>query len=66
MSDLAAVLFAAALVLIVASLAAAAAAKLARMEGATYPTAVKRAALTFAGTLTLAAAITGALAALHT
>ncbi|MFD5584206.1 hypothetical protein ACFWII_10445 [Streptomyces sp. NPDC127063] len=65
MSDLVTVVFAAALVVIVASLAAVAAAKLARMEGATYPTAVTRAALTFAGTLTLAAAVTGALPGLR-
>ncbi|MFF8867501.1 hypothetical protein ACF08B_36250 [Streptomyces sp. NPDC015139] len=65
MPYLAAVLFAVALVVIVASLAAAAAAKLARMERASYPAAVKRAALTFAGTLTLAATLTGALAALR-
>ncbi|MER6382955.1 hypothetical protein [Streptomyces sp. NPDC001250] len=64
MSDLAAVLFAAALGLILASLVAAAAGKIARREGASYPTAIRHAALAFAGSLTLAAAVAGALAAI--
>jgi len=53
-----------ALVLVVALLAAAGAGKLARMDGATYPTALTRAATAFAAVVTLAATITAALAAL--
>lgn len=52
-----------ALVLALALLAAAGAGKLARLDGASYPVALTRAAVAFAGTLTLAAAITAALGA---
>jgi hypothetical protein len=55
------VLFAVSLVVLVALLAAAGAGKLARLDGATYPTALLRAAATFAAVLTLAAALTAAL-----
>ncbi|MEU9411707.1 hypothetical protein AB0E08_39260 [Streptomyces sp. NPDC048281] len=58
------VLLTTALVIVVALLAAAAAGKLARMDGATYPTALTRAATTFAAVITLATAVAGALAAL--
>ncbi|MFE5513852.1 hypothetical protein ACFQ9J_25300 [Streptomyces sp. NPDC056529] len=51
------------LVLLIAVFAAAGTAKLARLDGATYPTALTRAAIAFTATLTLATAITGALAA---
>ncbi|MFC3573098.1 hypothetical protein ACFOZ0_07355 [Streptomyces yaanensis] len=61
MSHLTVVLFAISLVVLVALLAAAGAGKLARLDGATYPTALLRAAATFAAVLTLAAAPTGAL-----
>jgi hypothetical protein len=64
MSGVPVVLITAALVIVLALLAAAAAGKLARMDGATYPTALMRAATTFAAFLTLAAALTGALAQL--
>ncbi|MET7674382.1 hypothetical protein [Streptomyces seoulensis] len=53
-----------ALVIVVALLTAAGAGKLARMEGATYPTALTRAAAAFTTVLTLAATATAALAAL--
>ncbi|MFI0538633.1 hypothetical protein ACH3VS_07070 [Streptomyces sp. WSLK1-3] len=53
-----------ALILVLALLAAAGAGKLARLDGAGYPTALTRAAIAFTATLTLAAAITAALAAL--
>lgn len=49
------VLLATALVIVVALLAAAGAGKLARMDGATYPTALPRAAVAFAAVITLAA-----------
>ncbi|WP_225637416.1 hypothetical protein [Streptomyces solaniscabiei] len=62
MTRLAVVLLAAALVVTFALLAATAAGTLARLDGATYPAALMRAATTFAAVLTLAAAITGALA----
>ncbi|MFD0210657.1 hypothetical protein ACFVH9_16365 [Streptomyces hirsutus] len=55
-----------ALVLVIAVLAAAGAGKLARLDGATYPAALTRAATAFAAVLTLATAVTGALAALLT
>jgi len=58
------VLLSTALVIVVALLAAAGAGKLARMEGATYPTALTRAAVAFTAVLTLAATVTAALAAL--
>ncbi len=54
-----------ALVIVIALLAAAGAGKLARMDGATYPTALTRAAAAFAAVITLAAAVAGALAALY-
>ncbi|MET8826289.1 hypothetical protein ABZX40_34620 [Streptomyces sp. NPDC004610] len=53
-----------ALVIVVALLAAACAGKLARMDGAGYPTALTRAAATFAAVIGLAATVTAALAAL--
>ncbi|WP_030209771.1 hypothetical protein [Streptomyces bikiniensis] len=53
-----------ALVIVIALLAAAGAAKLARMDGATYPAALTRAATAFAAVITLTAAVAGALAAL--
>nr|WP_240657877.1 hypothetical protein [Streptomyces populi] len=52
------------LVIIVALLVAAGAGKLARMDGATYPAALTRAATAFAAVITLAAAITAALTTL--
>jgi hypothetical protein len=51
-------------VAVVALLAAVGAGKLARMEGATYPTALTRAAVAFTAVLTLAATVTAALASL--
>ncbi|MBL1109738.1 hypothetical protein JK361_35065 [Streptomyces sp. 5-8] len=51
-----------AIVLLAAALVVAAAGTLARFDGATYPTALMRAATTFAAVLTLAAAVTGVLA----
>ncbi|MEU3190722.1 hypothetical protein ABZ686_08775 [Streptomyces sp. NPDC006992] len=54
------------LVTVVALLAAAGAGKLARMDGATYPAALTRAATAFAAVLTLAATATAALATLRT
>ncbi|MGW4049514.1 hypothetical protein ACWENA_01660 [Streptomyces sp. NPDC004779] len=44
--------------LVIAVLAAAGAGKLARLDGATYPTALVRAAVAFAAVITLAAAVT--------
>jgi hypothetical protein len=58
------VLLTTALVIVVALLAAVGAGKLARMEGATYPTALTRAAVAFTAVLTLAATVTAALASL--
>jgi uncharacterized membrane protein (DUF441 family) len=58
------ILLACALALVVAALAGTGAGYLARRDHATYPTALSRAAVAFAGTLTLAAAITTALATL--
>ncbi|MFI8194725.1 hypothetical protein ACIF8T_39530 [Streptomyces sp. NPDC085946] len=55
-----------ALVLVVAVLAAAGAGKLARLDGATYPTTLTRAATAFTAVLTLATAVAGTLAALLT
>ncbi|GGZ89704.1 hypothetical protein GCM10010371_56980 [Streptomyces subrutilus] len=60
------VLLTTALVTVVALLAAAGTGKLARMDNASYPTALTRAATTFATVITLAAAVTGPLAALLT
>ncbi|ONK15568.1 hypothetical protein STBA_64010 [Streptomyces sp. MP131-18] len=54
------------LVTVVALLTAACAGKLARMDGATFPTALARAATTFATVVTLAATVTAALTALPT
>ncbi|MFE5894882.1 hypothetical protein ACFQ6E_38985 [Streptomyces sp. NPDC056462] len=53
-----------ALVIVVALLAAAGAGKLARMDGASYPTALARAATAFAAVVSLAAAVTATLTAL--
>ncbi|MFC9916534.1 hypothetical protein [Streptomyces sp. NPDC059862] len=61
MPGIAIVLLTAALVVVVALLVAAGAGKLARLDGATYPTALIRAAAAFATVITLAAAVTGAL-----
>ncbi|MFE5796239.1 hypothetical protein ACFQ8C_27180 [Streptomyces sp. NPDC056503] len=58
--NLALILLTTALVLVIALLAAAGAGKLARLDGATYPAALTRAALTFTAVLTLAAASTAA------
>ncbi|MBL1109750.1 hypothetical protein JK361_35125 [Streptomyces sp. 5-8] len=60
------VLLATALVTVVALLAAAGAGKLARMDGATYPAALTRAAVTFAAVITLTATVAGAFAPLLT
>ncbi|MFI6658131.1 hypothetical protein ACIBL8_21710 [Streptomyces sp. NPDC050523] len=65
MPSLAVILLTTALVVMVALLAAVGAAKLARIEGATYPAALRHAAATFAAVLTLAAAVTAALAAVR-
>lgn len=58
------VLLATALIIVVALLAGAAAGKLARMDGATYPAALARAATAFATVITLATAVATAIAAL--
>ncbi|WP_405919479.1 hypothetical protein [Streptomyces longwoodensis] len=55
------VLFTAALVIVLALLAAAGTGKLARLDGATYPAALMRAAAAFTAVLTLATALTGTL-----
>ncbi|MET8955503.1 hypothetical protein [Streptomyces sp. NPDC004533] len=60
------VLLTTALVIVVALQAAAGAGKLARMDGATYPTALTRAAVTFAAVITLAATVASAFATLLT
>ncbi|MFD4116913.1 hypothetical protein ACFWSJ_26120 [Streptomyces niveus] len=60
------VLHTTALVIVVALLAAAGTGKLARMDGATYPTALTRAVAAFAAVITLAATTTAALATLLT
>lgn len=60
------VLLTIALVLVIAPLAAAGAGKLARMDGATYPAALTRAAITFATAITLAATVSTTLTALLT
>ncbi|NGO08720.1 hypothetical protein G5C60_14140 [Streptomyces sp. HC44] len=65
MSGLAFILLTAALVVVIALLATAVACKLARLDGTTYPTALVRAATTFAAVLTLAAVVTTALAAVN-
>ncbi|MFF8600043.1 hypothetical protein ACF065_25225 [Streptomyces sp. NPDC015232] len=64
MSDLVTVLLSAAVALVVALLVAVAAGKLARLDGASYPAAVLRAATAFASVVTLTAAVTAALASL--
>ncbi|WP_019712051.1 hypothetical protein [Streptomyces xinghaiensis] len=64
MSGLALILLTAAVVMILALLAAAGAGKLARLDGATYPAALTRAAAAFIAVLTLAATCTAALAGL--
>ncbi|MFG3274899.1 hypothetical protein [Streptomyces luteogriseus] len=53
-----------ALVLVVALMAAAGAGKLARLDGATYPIALTRAAVTFAAVVTFAATVAGTFATL--
>ncbi|AZM56371.1 hypothetical protein DMA15_30450 [Streptomyces sp. WAC 01529] len=58
------ILLACALTVVIAALAGTGAGYLARRDHATYPTALARAAVAFAATLTLAAAITTALVAL--
>ncbi|MGW5002506.1 hypothetical protein ACWEP8_33155 [Streptomyces hydrogenans] len=62
--NLALVLLTTAVVFVIALLAAAGAGKLARLDGATYPTALTRAAVAFTAVLSLAAAITAALTGL--
>ncbi|TRO56737.1 hypothetical protein OG718_04600 [Streptomyces sp. NBC_00258] len=61
-SHVAVVLFSVVSVVLVALLAAVGTGKLARLDGATYPAALMRSAAAFAAVLTLAAAVTGALA----
>lgn len=60
------VLLTTAFLTVVALLAATAAGKLARMDGASYPTALTRAATTFAAVITLSTAVAGTLTALLT
>ncbi|MFD8396304.1 hypothetical protein ACFV2N_45775 [Streptomyces sp. NPDC059680] len=55
------VLLATAVVILTATIAGAGAGKLARLDGASYPTALGRAAAVFAAVLTLAATLTTAL-----
>ncbi|MFJ3660825.1 hypothetical protein ACIPPM_10175 [Streptomyces sp. NPDC090119] len=62
--NVAVIFFATALVVIAASLAAAGAGKLARLDGATYPTALTRAAAAFAVVINLATTIAATFAAL--
>ncbi|MFF4787820.1 hypothetical protein ACFY3E_41710 [Streptomyces griseorubiginosus] len=62
---LATILLTIALILVIALLVAAGAAKLARLDGASYPSALTRAAIAFTATLTLAAALATALTALR-
>jgi hypothetical protein len=64
LSELAALLLTTTLVVIVALLAGLTAGKLARLDGASYPTALTRAAIAFAAALTLAATLTAAYASL--
>ncbi|MFJ7067917.1 hypothetical protein [Streptomyces sp. NPDC101115] len=61
---LALVLLTTALVLVIALLAGVGAGKLARLDGATYPAALTRAAVAFTAVVTFATAVTGALAGL--
>ncbi|QJS98935.1 hypothetical protein G9272_44830 [Streptomyces asoensis] len=60
------VLLATALVIVVALLTAAGAGKLAHMDGATYPTALTRAAVAFAAVITLATTAASVFATLLT
>lgn len=62
MTDLVIVLLSTTLVVVLAVLAAAVAGKLARLDGASYPSSLMRAASTFLTVLMLAAAATSALA----
>ncbi|MCI3227091.1 hypothetical protein [Streptomyces sp. NP-1717] len=62
--NVAVVLQTTALVIVVALLVAAGTGKLARIDGATYPAALTRAATAFAAVITLAATVTAALATL--
>ncbi|MFD5951471.1 hypothetical protein ACFWAZ_28210 [Streptomyces collinus] len=62
--NVAVLLLAIALVIVMAVLAALGASKLARMDGASYPTALTRAAVTFAAVITLACTAASALPAL--
>lgn len=64
--NVAVLLLTTALVLVAAVLAAAGTGKLARLDGTTYPAALTRAATAFTTALTLATAVTGALATLLT
>ncbi|MEW1700727.1 hypothetical protein [Streptomyces sp. NPDC091278] len=61
---LALILLTATLVLVIALLAAAGAGKLARLDGATYPTAFSRAASTFTAVVSVAAVVTATFTAL--
>ncbi|MFI5643307.1 hypothetical protein [Kitasatospora sp. NPDC051705] len=61
MTRLVLLLLAAGLLVVFALLAAVGAAVLARLDGATHPTALTRAAAAFAAVLTLAAVVAGAL-----
>ncbi|KQX37176.1 hypothetical protein ASD97_09000 [Streptomyces sp. Root63] len=61
--SVAVVLLTAALAVVFALLAAAGAGKLARLDGASYPTAVKQAASAFVAVVTLTTALTAAFAA---
>ncbi|MFE4971315.1 hypothetical protein ACFRAR_04265 [Kitasatospora sp. NPDC056651] len=62
MNRIATILIVTALFVVVALLVAAGAGVLARLDGATYPAVLMRAATAFAAFLTLAAAVTAALA----
>ncbi|MER5218282.1 hypothetical protein ABT063_49310 [Streptomyces sp. NPDC002838] len=64
--NVAVVLLTTTLVIVVAVLAAVGAGKLARMDGATYPAALTRAAVTFAAVVTLAATVAGTFATILT
>ncbi|MFI5530841.1 hypothetical protein ACIA8O_20110 [Kitasatospora sp. NPDC051853] len=64
MSRTATVLLGAAVVVLAALMVAAGAGKLARLDGASWPAAVVRSGVAFAGTLTLAAVLVGAVVAL--
>ncbi|MFE2611612.1 hypothetical protein ACFXDI_52045 [Streptomyces mirabilis] len=64
--SVAVVLLASAMVVVFALLAAFGAGKLARLDGATYPAAVTRAAVAFAAVLTLVATLTAAFTQLLT